>query len=818
MLPKNQCAFAVNTTFRGDFATDRPPVRLVSLDPAIEASIQGAFGSGLFQGGTAFKSDFASESLMFSIAGRLFDVIPSADPAVPSTGKEVTIPGDANPATIAQAWLWQAERWMIVNNGKSIPIFYDGVSSRRSENTITTVGTVSANFSVPPIGGFVNVTLTTPYTGLLNSVLNLNEVDANGNVRKITNYMVTKVGGNVDQYQVTLKNLTATPGTVYSNGNNLYIIPANLGNIVTNTNLGGFKYRIALTIPVPSYVTGGLQVLIGTTTYNITSIAADRSYMNIARFSGTGTPAVNNPVTLKNYSVANLVVGTLDSSFTAPAVNANVTTYLTSQFTGPNGQVVIIGTDQYSVVSSQTNSPAASTAIQVQNLNDNADLDPATSLPLQVLANSYFENLPELPPARMGTYGRGRVWQAGIDGQTFIAGDIVGGSSGSPAYSGRDAVLKVTENTFLVGGGAFRVPGAGEVITALAFSAILDASLGQGPLQVFTNKNIFSCNTPTDRTTWQNLTNPILTEPLKGAGAASHYGVTNINADIIFRSPDGQIRSEILSSLDFNRWGNTPISFEVSRILAGENLDFMNFCSVMEFDNRLLMSSNPVQGSSGVYWAGLAVMNFDPVSKLQQKEQSIWEGLWTGLNILQLVRFQNTDRAFALTVNPTTNAFEIYEFLPTGTNHFDDGKISIPWVIETPMLFRSLSGKGIFDLIKLEDGELYVSNVIGKVTFKVEYRPDYDSCWYPWHSWFICAQYGSDPTVENPQYRKRMALGQPPISVTDCNVNTDLLPTYGTMFQLRLTITGHCVLNGFKIAASIQPQPQFEPPICNIDE
>ena len=821
LLPKNQCAFAVNTTFRGDFATDRPPFRKITLDPNLNALIQGAFGNGLFQGAGNFKSDYASESIVLSIAGRLFDVIPSADPTLVSTGAEVTIIGDPNPAQASQAWLWQGERWTILQDGLSIPIFYDGVTARRSQVAVAVVGTVNAAFDVPPIGGTVTVTLLANYTGLLNSVLTLNELDATGNVRKVANYMVTQVGGNIDQYQLTLKNHTAVNGTVFSAGNNLTFIPSNLGwtrTVIPTGNPSLHHFILFLTIPIPSYVAAGMGLLIGSTSWTILSISANRLSLTVA---GTGNiaPVPNQTVTLKNSTGANLVVGILQSNFTSPAVGATAIAYSTTQYLGPVGQIVFIGNDQFEIMASQVNPPASALTVLVQNLNDNADLDPLVpNTFLKVLVGSQFFNLPELPPGRMGVYGRGRVWQSGIDGVTFIAGDIVGGSSGSPTFKGRDAVLKVTENTFLVGGGAFRVPSAGAIITAMSFSAILDTSLGQGPLQVFTNKNVFSCDTPTDRTTWQNVTNPILTESLKGAGAASQTAVVNVNADILFRCPDGQLRSEILSRLDFNRWGSTPMSFEVLRILDSENLDLMNFCSAIEFDNRLLMTSNPVVGNNGIYWQGLIAMNFDSVSTLGQKSNSIYDGLWTGLNFLQVLRFSNTDRAFALCENPITHTFEIYELLVTGTDHFDNETTPIPWVIETPMLFHALKGKAVFDLLKLEDGELYVNDIIGKVYFKIEYRADFDPCWHPWHSWFVCAAVTRDPTVSHPQYRKRMGFGQPAIDPADCNVNTDQPPMYGTMFQLRISVLGHCVINGVKVAASPQPQPHFEPPTCNVVE
>ncbi len=102
----------------------------------------------------------------------------------------------------------------------------------------------------------------------------------------------------------------------------------------------------------------------------------------------------------------------------------------------------------------------------------------------------------QLPPGRMGTYGMGRVWQSLIDGKQFLAGDIVGGASGTVAEGKRDAVLYVTENLFLKGGGNFTVPGSVGDIQAMKFTANLDESVGQGPLQVFTHKTVFHAMLP----------------------------------------------------------------------------------------------------------------------------------------------------------------------------------------------------------------------------------------------------------------------------------------------------------------------------------
>jgi hypothetical protein len=813
-LPKNQCAFAVNSSFRGDFITDRTPFQKLPINPTLLSAIAAALNQGPFQSATNFKADQNAESIVMSLGGRLFEIFPSTDPTLPSAGSEITIPGDPNPSTIQQSWIWQAEKWAIFQDGLSIPIFYDGTSSRRSVPAATIVGNVSAAFVAPPINGTVVITLAVNYTGPVNQVININNIDVNGNVTSSGHYVITQVGGAPQTNNVVLENLDGAPGATVLSGQTLVVQPANLGvvfSVIDNINSdGSITATATLSGPIPGYVTPGNTVQIGTpipTNWQIASISADRMTMVLTNPAPGHIVQPGNTVTLIGNNQPNVTVGTLSAGFVVPAIGSTVNAVLDQIYSGPLNQVVFIGGAQF-LIQSTSSSVGPSNSVTAQNLTD----VPGTNVGAVAAT---LVTLPELPTGRMGTYGQGRVWQSNIDGISFIGGDILGGSSGAPAYSGRDAVLKVTENQLIANGGTFRIPSIGDKITAMVFSAILDVSLGQGPLQVFTNKNIFSCNTPADRTTWSTLTQPILTQSLKGSGASSHYGVVGVNADIIFRSPDGQIRSQILSRLDFNRWGNTPASFEESRIINGENLDLMNFCSGIEFDNRVFMACNPVQATRGVYWNGMMSLNLDPLSTLGQKGNSIWEGFWNGLNVFQVIRFKNTERAFALALNTTTNEFELWELLPTGSFPFDNGTNPITWQFETPTLFRELTGKTVFELLKLEDGEIYVSDVIGRVRFTIEYKPDFESCWNPWHTWSVCAQQGTDPDSTYPQYRRRMSFGEPPVLESGCNINTDMKPTYGTMFQLRITVQGHCVVNGGRVGASRTPQPRFEPPICN---
>jgi len=806
-LPKSQCAFANNATFRGDFATDRPPVRKIKVSADIDSLLQDAFKQGLFQGASNYKPDGGFEQLACSIAGRLFVIEPNSTDG--ATGKEITIAGDLNSANLSPVWMDQAERWLIINDGSSVPIFYDGTSSRRSEVDVVLQGTTSADFVTPPIGGTVDITLAAPYTGLLNSVLNLDEVDTTGNVIRTAHFMVTKVNGNSTAYTVVLKNLSDTEATEPIS-TQLVIRPQNLGYVSTFSHPSFFDWSTesaTLTAPVPSYVAIGNKVQIGGDgIWTIQTISADRKTLGLKQDGTNFSGASPKNVILLGSTLPDAVAGVLGADFTVPPIGSNATASLVSEYTNLDGQILFLNSGQYQVISHATSPPVASNSVTVQNLND----DISTS----VKSGSKFYNLPELPIGRMGTYGMGRVAQSGQSGISFLMGDIVGGSSGSPAYDERDAVLKVTENLKLANGGEFNIPSSGDTITALLYTATMDKALGQGALQIFTNKNVFSCNAPADRTTWQNLTTPIETQSLKGAGASSQWAVTNENSDILFRCPTGELRSMLLAQLNFNKWGNTPISREMQRVIVSENRSFLNFDSAIEFDNRWLVASNPVQSPNGIYWQGLMAMNFDTISSLQGKSASIFDGLWTGLNVLQLVRFKSVERAFAFCVNTVENKLEIWEFLQTGSEHFDDGKIPIPWSFETPAFFLGATTKYRGTILRLDNGAISVRDIIGRVNFKIQYRMDNDSCWHDWHKWPICAKQSTDPNVTNPQYRKPMSFGNP--SMAGCNVNTDMPPNLGDFAQVRVFVEGHCVVTKIELMASLQSRPDFTTPLCQI--
>ncbi len=414
----------------------------------------------------------------------------------------------------------------------------------------------------------------------------------------------------------------------------------------------------------------------------------------------------------------------------------------------------------------------------------------------------------ELPPGRMGIYVKGQNWITLNDGRQFTAGDQTGSSSGTLANNFRDAVLHQTQNLYLAGGGNFAVPGTSGDIRCMSRGAILDASLGQGPLEVHTPNTIFSVNVPTDRLEWQDLTNPILGESVIGSGALGQWAASNANSDQIYRGTNGMY-SFAISRRDFDKWGNAPISREVDPILSKDPPSLLQFCSTIEFDNRELTTSDPAIGPNGIYWKQIVALNFDPISSLRGKAPSVYDGTWTGLNVFQLIKgqFSGVERAFCLCYNAITGHNELYEILKQGQAYFDNDTIRITSVIQTAVRLREVPGKSAFDLCRLLDGEVYLDGIRGQTDVQVWYRPDSYPCWVRWSKFSICNPMAQDDPRSKPGYRTRIGLGQP--SGDPCEPINGRPFRVGHWFQFRFVFTGPFRSLGFRVKACTEPQSQY---------
>lgn len=406
-------------------------------------------------------------------------------------------------------------------------------------------------------------------------------------------------------------------------------------------------------------------------------------------------------------------------------------------------------------------------------------------------------NCNQIPPAGAMDYFMGRLWYA--QGRIVSAGDIVRGASGTIANDFRDSVLYVTENPLAIGGDGFSVPANDGTIRALKHSANLDAALGQGRLFAFTRKAVYALNAPVTRTDWINADNnnqPLMTVVQLVNGAVNDRSVVSANGDLFYQSLEPGIRSLLQAVRYFNQWGNIQISSNEQRILQFNDRALLYAASGIVFDNRLWQTALPQQNAVGVIHKGIVPMDFVPINSFNRQKEPNWEGMYEGLDFLQLFLgdFGGRERAFAAVVSQVDGSINLWELTVGDQRENGDGRVT--WIIETPAWTWGRE----LDLKKLVSAEFGVDRLAGTVDFLLEFRPDSQTDWLHWHRWQECSPRNSSENAINPIaypliqygpcYRSTMVMPLPPESCAACN--TGRPASIGYQFQARLTIKGYC--------------------------
>lgn len=400
----------------------------------------------------------------------------------------------------------------------------------------------------------------------------------------------------------------------------------------------------------------------------------------------------------------------------------------------------------------------------------------------------------EVPVGNAMAYGGGRLWVS--KGREFVAGDIVGGPT---------EVIQFTENTYIAEGGAFAVPLDTGDITAMKFMNQPDSSLGQGELLVHTSEAVFAVNVPTSRDDWKNVSYPVVRIVAINYGSVSDRSCALVNSDMFYRAPDG-IRSYISSRREWQEYGQIPVSRELGEYITTDvETSITETVSSVLFDNRLLTTVTAQNSSQGTYFKGLAVLDFDLVGGTGAKAPAAWEGLWTGLNFLQLLNADigGESRCFVFHKDNTCG-IQLWELTRTGKKDVSgDNSYSISCYVETP----SYSFENPFDLKKLEYGEMWVDQLEGQVSFDIKYKPNQYPAWVDWNTFVECAKTEScDPaageclTLQNykPQYRSRIRLPQP---ADTCETSVSAQMRNGYEMSVRIGWTGHTRIKGFRLHA-----------------
>lgn len=428
-------------------------------------------------------------------------------------------------------------------------------------------------------------------------------------------------------------------------------------------------------------------------------------------------------------------------------------------------------------------------------------------------------NVNELPAALAMCYYQGRIWYS--QGRIYTAGDIVGGPSGTLPYKFKDSILKVTENPLAIGGDGFTVPDNAGNIRAMNYSANLNTVLGQGPLYIFTPRQIYQLVVPVTRTDWIAATGnnlPVQTVVQRKYGAVSDRSVVPVNGDLYYQSLEPAIRSLFISVRNDSLFGNVPLSRNENRVLQFNDRALMQYATGIEFDNRLLQGVLPVQTPVGVACQAIVPLDFDIISGFGAEGQSAppaWEGLIEGIDVLQLFEgdFGGRQRAFAVVHSRIDGSIQVWEL--TNYLKFDNGGNRVPWYIEFPAYTFARD----FDMKELDGGEIWIDRIAGTVEMKVEYRVDADPCWQPWFTTQFCAaknkcEDASDPVCGYPEvtlcegYKFPITLPKP--NGNGCQSMNKRPTTLGYQFQVKVTFKGWCRVRGILLFSTPKERAAYQ--------
>lgn len=272
-------------------------------------------------------------------------------------------------------------------------------------------------------------------------------------------------------------------------------------------------------------------------------------------------------------------------------------------------------------------------------------------------------------------------------------------------------------------------------ITAMGYLKQTEGTspLGFGPLLISTKEAIYLFPVNQPRSNWGK-------DSAFGDVYIFNYGMVganafvNVNADIWYKSFDGQVYTTATLYSDQRRWGNTNISAEIEESLISRNKDLLQYSAFGYLDNRILVTLKPfIVKALNLFGLpiedyvnnGLGVLELNNVSGVtSQASGPAWAGIYTGL---------------------FTHLLEINNEIICIGKSFDTGERNISFKLDNhrtldllgplPSKVRVRVYTAEFDYKKFLQGktlkhvQLDIRNIVGDLTANVYYRVSSDCCW-----------------------------------------------------------------------------------------
>ena len=400
----------------------------------------------------------------------------------------------------------------------------------------------------------------------------------------------------------------------------------------------------------------------------------------------------------------------------------------------------------------------------------------------------------EVPVSVIGSFNENRLFISN-NGKEFTGGDPVGNTATPDAPITFEEVLTSGSPYFHE---IYKLPTVdhNDPITFMGFLQVSDTSTGIGPLLIGTSRAIYSFNTQNVRTNW--TTSQFGSIVCYNAGVAGPRAFTNVNSDAFFLSTDGYLRSFTMSRQEQGKWARIPISREVENWFQTFDKSLTSLSFVSYFKNKVLIGVAPYRTPaidfstnreiSDYAHGGFAVLGLDNVSAFGEAAKPIWEGLWTGVNPMEVVTLG--DRAFIVSKDAGINS--IYEINPDTTYDTADSHVRY---IRSRIHTREFDFQDPYLNKEIHSVNLNMNQLQGDFEIDIKYRPNHSETYFPFRNfkhtapWRTCNM-PEDCFIEGfaGHYIRDFDLGSP--EDNQCSPITNDFYRVLRKIQLELTITG----------------------------
>lgn len=392
------------------------------------------------------------------------------------------------------------------------------------------------------------------------------------------------------------------------------------------------------------------------------------------------------------------------------------------------------------------------------------------------------------------------AWISDLGYTMFNAGDIIQAGFESTVLEFNEdtgTVASGTEADDAITGGALKPANEMGFINAMGSIRNSDSGTGVGSLVVIARDGVSSFTVSAPRSQWDSIDISQVLFTGYGVGTISPFSVINVNDDLMYRGIDG-VRSIRYTTSQIGASSGalscTPLSNNISEFIAMDKEEDLKYASMSFAHNRIIITT---AGRTDGVWGGIvsldtaktASLSETASTKYQTSKTAVYDGLWTGLNFLQVETGLYNGRETTYIISKNDD----------GTNELwciddtDESEGPLARLYTKKYSFASDS-VGLFDSKEFYKIELWLKNITQDTNVTAYYRADGYELWSKCTDIDISVGEGSLP-----QNRYRLLLT--PENLDEGTPYCDNMTTVGSSIQFCIQLTGRATVESCKIVA-----------------